>query len=130
GPRGPEDAVKRDLAVVAVAIALALAALGCALTGKSDAMVPRFFTLEPAAHATTTTAARVGAASAPQLRLGRVTAADHIEQPIIYRQSEREIGFYDDRLWSEKPDAYLGRALGRVLFEEKGLRRAVAGRAP
>jgi len=109
--------------------------LACALTGKSEAMVPRYFTLEPPAQQATT-AAEAGprelptAGVAPELRLGRVTAAGHIREPIVYRQSDRELGFYDDRLWSEKPSAYLERALGRVLFEEKGLRQLIAGSGP
>ena len=48
----------------------------------------------------------------------------------MFRESEYEVGFYDDRLWTEKPEAYLRRGLTRVLFEEQGLRSLVRGAGP
>jgi cholesterol transport system auxiliary component len=65
-----------------------------------------------------------------ELRLGRVTAGSYIRENIIYRSSEFEVGFYDDLLWTERPDAYLRRALAEVLFEQEHLRSAVSGPVP
>jgi len=115
---------------IATSLLMGLGVLGCALTGKNEAMVPRFFTLEAPAHPTAAPVRRADAAAMPELRLGRVTAAADIGEAIVYRQSDRELGFYDDRLWSEKPSAVLERELARVLFEEKGLRRVLEGTGP
>jgi cholesterol transport system auxiliary component len=99
---------------------------GCALTSKADATLPRYFSPELPRKPPLEGNLRFSF----ELRLGRVTAGSHIREKIVYRQSKYEVGFYDDRLWTERPDAYLRRALGRVLFEEKGLRSAVSGPAP
>jgi cholesterol transport system auxiliary component len=66
----------------------------------------------------------------PALRLGRVTASSHLGERVVYRDSSHEIGYYEDRRWSERPDVYLRRALSRRLFEQKGMRRLVAGAGP
>jgi cholesterol transport system auxiliary component len=105
----------------------ALFALGCALTSKSDPIVPRYFTPERA----------VDVAGSPQrspglgveLRLGHVTHASHLDERLVYRDSDYELGYYQERRWTEAPDEYLKRRLARVLFEERGLRRVVGGAA-
>ena len=99
--------------------------LGCALTSKGDALSPRFFSPEP-----------ISAASSPkstqafELRLGQVSSASHLDERIAYRVGGSEMGFYDDRRWTEIPEAYLRRALERELFEQRGLSRIVNGEGP
>src|SRR5689334_19308246 len=82
---------------------------GCALTQKATPINARYFSPEPAASSRSPAAERA-AGSGLELRLGRVMAGAHIRERIVYRDSEYELGFYDDRLWSERPDAYLRRA--------------------
>ena len=106
--------------------ALVLALSGCALFSKGDVSYPRYFTPDlPKATS------KVGSRrSGVELRLGRVSAGSYIAEKIVFRESDYEIGFYDYRLWTEKPEVYLRRALTRVLFEEEGLMSVVSGAAP
>lgn len=99
---------------------------GCALTSKADATLPRYFSPDLPYSPDKGETQRSGL----ELRLGRVTAGSHIREKIVYRESKYEVAFYDDRLWTEKPEAYLRRALSRVFFEEKGVRGTVSGPAP
>lgn len=98
---------------------------GCALTSKADALSPRYFSPEP-----------VGAAKSPkaaqafELRLGQVSSASHLDERIAYRVGGSEMGFYEDRRWTEIPEAYLRRALERELFEQRGLSRLVTSYGP
>lgn len=109
-------------------IALALAAglqSGCALTGKADALSPRYFSPEQVA-----TRQNAPNPQHLELQLGQVSSASHLDERIAYRLSGAEVGFYDDRRWTEIPEAYLRRALERELFEQRGLQRIVTGSAP
>jgi cholesterol transport system auxiliary component len=97
----------------------------CALTSKADARSPRYFNPQLAAGS------RSRAAEQPfELRLGQVSSASHLDERITYRVSAAEVGFYDDRRWTEIPEAFLRRALERELFEERRLARVVSGLAP
>ncbi len=98
---------------------------GCALTSKADVISPRYFSAEPS-HA----APPERSAQAFELRLGQVSSASHLDERVAYRVGGSEMGFYEDRRWTEIPEAYLRRALERDLFEERGLSRIVAGEAP
>ncbi len=99
---------------------------GCALTNKATPTIPRYFTPELPAVTAKSEAPRAGG----ELQLGRVSASSHIRDKIIYRSSSYEVGFYDDLLWTERPDAYLRRALSQVLFERERLHSVVSGMAP
>lgn len=102
---------------------LCLACSGCALFSKGSVPQRRYFSPDlPSAGV-------VGVPRATELRLGRITAGAAIAERIMYRASAHEVGFYDDRIWTEKPEAYLRRALSRVLFEEQGLRSVMRGAA-
>jgi len=97
---------------------------GCALLGKSEPVVPRYFTPEydgetPAAPAR----------SGLQLRLGRVEGWSHLRERMAVRNSAQELFYYEDRRWAERPEVYLRRALARTLFEERGVVETLAGRA-
>ncbi len=104
---------------------LALALEGCALFSKGDVPMRRYFS--PDLQSVRTAAVR---RANGELRLGRVTAGAAIAERIMFRATEHEVGFYDDRLWTEKPEAYLRRALSRVLFEEQGLQSVMRGAGP
>jgi cholesterol transport system auxiliary component len=102
----------------------AVALSGCALLGKNDPLVPRYFTPEYPADAL----------SAPirsdlQLRLGRVEGWSHLRERMAVRNSAREIIYYEDRHWTERPEIYLRRALSRTLFEDRGVVASLSGRA-
>lgn len=102
-----------------------LALCGCALTSKADALSPRYF--NPQAGASS------ASEPAPQpfeLRLGQVASASHLDERMSYRINAAEVGFYDDRRWTELPEAYLRRALEKELFERRRLTRVVTGVAP
>jgi hypothetical protein len=71
---------------------------------------------------------RAGAAEAqvpkPVVRLGRVRSASYLRERIAHRESVCEIGFYDDRHWTERPEFHVRRELARKMFQERGLRAA------
>jgi cholesterol transport system auxiliary component len=64
------------------------------------------------------------------LRMGRVNAASYLKDRIAFRDKNFEIGYYDELRWTEKPEAYLRRALDRALFEEQGVRQIISGPGP
>ena len=109
-------------------LALSLFVSGCALTSKSDSVILRYFALDGSrAHPTPAGQSKT---SDLQLRLGRVNAASYLKERIAYRDDGVEVGYYDDLRWTEKPEAYLRRALARSFFEEHGLKQIVAGFGP
>lgn len=111
------------------ALALLLASNGCALLGKSEPLMPRYFSPETSEAGPAQGGARTDG-TATELRLGRVSAASHLGERIVFRDSEYELGFYEERRWSERPEHYLRRALARSLFERRGLQRIVSGGGP
>lgn len=120
----------------AASLAFAFALGGCALTGKSDPIVPRFFSPDVAAPGTPVhlTAAESGGGArptaGPALRLGRIVAAAHLREKIAYRTTNHELGFYEEQRWTERPDVYVRRALERRLFESGAFQHVVSGEAP
>ncbi len=106
----------------------ALLVLGCALTTKSEPLVLRYFS--PERPGEVREPARPPAEVAPELRLGHVTGASHLDERVAYRDSEVEVGYYQERRWTEEPGEYLRRRLALVLFERRGLRHVVGGAAP
>ena len=99
---------------------------GCALLSKGDVSMQRYFSPDLAVGAPAPSAARTSL----ELRLGRVTAGASLDERMMFRTSAQEVGFYDDRQWTEKPETYLRRSLSRVLFEERGLRSILRGAGP
>jgi cholesterol transport system auxiliary component len=111
-----------------VGLLLACAALSsCALTSKADPMRPRYFTPESAGPDRVPGASQFSGFS---LRLGRVVGGANLREQIVYRSSEQELGYYEERRWTERPEVYVRRALSHALFEQRGLTRAVSGVAP
>ena len=103
-------------------------ALGCALTSKSEPISPRYFS--PERPIGDTRSAPRAVALTTSLRLGHVSGASYLDQRIVYRDSDYEVGYYQERRWTESPEKYLGRRLARALFEERGIHRVVGGAAP
>src|SRR5687768_6369916 len=101
---------------------------GCALTSKSEPWTSRYFT--PEAAGGSESPADPADAGGARLRLGRVSAGKHLRERIAFRRSEHELGYYDDRRWTEQPDVYLRRALSAALFEERGIHRVVSSGSP
>ncbi len=113
-----------------IVFVLASALGGCALTSKGEALDVRYFTPEHAAPRLTSATVGTSASSVPELRLGRVTSGLHLRERIAYRTAAHEIGYYEDRRWTERPDVFVRRELERVLFEERGFHRVLGGAAP
>jgi cholesterol transport system auxiliary component len=101
----------------------AAALSGCALLGKNDPHVPRYFTPEYEGDAPT-----APVRSDLQLRLGRVEGWSHVREQLATRNSARELFYREDRRWTERPEIYLRRALSRALFEERGVVESLSGR--
>jgi cholesterol transport system auxiliary component len=106
----------------------ALAVAGCALTSKSEPIAPRYFSPERPADSARVSAKPAGVPL--ELRLGRVNGASHLDERLVFRDSDYELGYYEERRWTEEPADYLRRRLARVLFEERGLRHVVGGFGP
>jgi cholesterol transport system auxiliary component len=109
---------------------LASAALSsCALLSKAEPLVPRYFTPEnderpAAAPASGQDKQRL------RLHLGTVDSGSQLRERMMFRSTAHELGYYPDRRWTERPEAYLRRGLVRVLFEEQGLFQVSSGSAP
>ena len=108
-----------------LSILIFAACCGCALLGKNDPVVPRYFTPQDEAAPPT-------AQPHPELRLrlGRVTAWAHLRERLVRRTQADELTYDEDLRWSERPDVYLKAALARSLFEERGLVEALSGGGP
>jgi cholesterol transport system auxiliary component len=107
----------------------ALLAAGCALTSKSEPMVPRYFSPERPADVDRPSVKPTASPPVAELRLGHVSSASHLEERLVYRDSDYELGYYQERRWTEAPEQYLKRRIARVLFEERGIHQVVGGAA-
>jgi cholesterol transport system auxiliary component len=106
-----------------------IALTGCALFGKSEPLDVRYFSPSSAEAAQPPSAGGQGHAHL-QLRLGKVSAATHLDRRIVYREQGHELGYYTGLRWTESPDEYVRRGLGEALFEDKGIVRVLSGPAP
>jgi cholesterol transport system auxiliary component len=102
----------------------------CALLSKAEPLVPRYFTPEDGSSAAEPHAMLQASASARRLRLASVRGGSQLRERIMFRDSAHELGYYPDRRWTERPEAYLRRALARTLFEERGLLSVASGSLP
>lgn len=113
------------------------ASTGCALTSKGEAMTVRYFSPESAPPQTTsaTVAPPVVKTSesqvaTPEVRLGRLTSGPNLRERIAYRDGAYELGYYEDRRWTERPETFVRREVARSLFEQHGFKRVLSGVAP
>lgn len=109
---------------------LAISLSGCALTSKGTALDIRWFDPEATKPRLTSTTVGQPPRVAREIDLGRVTSGINLREKIAYRDAAFEVGYYDDKRWTERPEVYVRRQVARTLFEERGLRRALAGQAP
>jgi cholesterol transport system auxiliary component len=108
---------------------------GCALTSKADVVQIRYFSPEqPKPRLTGSDAATAPSAPAPngalEVRLGRVSSGSNLRERIAYRDAAYELGYYEDWRWTERPETFVRRELGRTLYEERGFHRVFGGAAP
>ncbi len=115
---------------LATATLVAFSSVGCALTSKSDSVILHYFTPERVMSRAVAAAAPPASASNLSLRLGRVSAATYLRERIAFRDSDYEVGYYDDLRWTERPDAYVRRAMVRGLFEDQPIRQVISGPGP
>lgn len=106
-------------------LCLVLGLTGCALTSKSEPLDVRYFTPEKVKTQLTSSAERPAAAEAMQIELGRITSGSHLRERMVFRDASWEVGYYDDRRWTERPESFVRREIGRTLFEERGFRRSI-----
>jgi cholesterol transport system auxiliary component len=111
-----------------------LGATGCALLSKSDVVRVRYFSpevMEPRVAGVDAGGAGASAQNdAIAVRLGRVYSGPNLRERIAYRDDAYELGYYDDWRWTERPETFVRRALGRSLFEVQRFRRVLGGAAP
>ena len=108
---------------------------GCALTSKADVVPIRYFSPEQVKpRLTGADSSPVPAPGAPstalELRLGRVSSGPNLRDRIAFRDAAYELGYYENWRWTERPETFVRRELGRTLFEEHGLHRVFSGAAP
>jgi cholesterol transport system auxiliary component len=123
------------LACGAFVVWLAAGAGGCALTSKANVVDIRYFSPEQVKpRLTSADASRALALPAPNagldLRLGRVSSGSNLRERIAFRDAAYELGYYENWRWTERPEAFVRRELGRKVFEEHGLHRVFGGAAP
>jgi len=103
----------------------------CALLSKADLVEIRYFSPERVQagikNAVSTGALQQGDL---RLRLGRVASSSSLRERIAYRNAAYERGYYEELRWTDRPEIYVRRALGRSLFETHGLHRVLSGASP
>jgi cholesterol transport system auxiliary component len=108
-------------------VAVALSSLSCGVMTKGEALSIRYFT--PTAASVQTKPEH--APTAPlELRVGSLRAAAHLEERMAYRPSAAELGYLEDRRWTEPPEEFLRRALDAALFESRRIVRVYTDAAP
>lgn len=117
------NGARRGLCVLGCAC-LAGVLSNCALTGKGNALYPRYFSPE---SEKAQVAAPTPAGLPLTLRLGQVEAASYVEQRFAFRLEPSELSYHEERRWTDPPERYVRRALERELFQRRGIRRTVSG---
>ena len=123
--QGPSPALRHYRTLLLVLPSLLL--VGCALTSKSETIPLRYFSPERSGDIQKPLSPPVGLAA--ELRIGHVSAASYLDERMVFRDSAFELGYYQEKRWTEAPEEYLRRQLERALFEERGLRHVVGGSA-
>jgi cholesterol transport system auxiliary component len=98
---------------------------GCALTSRGKASEWSWFT--PERVRPHLTSAPLGAG--PAVRIRRVTSGTDLGRRIVFGDGAYEVGYYEQRRWTEGPDLYVRRALERTLCQEQGFRCDLDGSA-
>ncbi|MBI5534121.1 MAG: membrane integrity-associated transporter subunit PqiC [Deltaproteobacteria bacterium] len=110
---------------------LAFASSDCALTSKADLVDIRYFSPERVKpHSDVAVSAAAKSDRNLEVRLGRVSSGPNLRERIAYRDTAYELGYYEELRWTERPETFVRRELGRSLFEAHGMRRALDRAAP
>ena len=113
------------------ALLLSPSLAGCSLMTRSAVMPIHWYDAQAARPRLTSHTSRpCHDAGDVELALGRVSSGLGLRDRIAFRDGDFDVGYYDDRRWSERPDVYVRRALERALFEERCIERAMAGPGP
>jgi hypothetical protein len=99
---------------------------GCALLSRGSSVDTRWYTPE----LTQTSPGSAERQGGGEIRLGRVTSGSDLGLRIAYGDGLYQIGYYEGLRWTERPQQYVRRAVGRALFEQGPFRRAMTGEAP
>jgi len=121
------------LGLVMLTSAVVAGTSGCALTSKADVVNIRYFSPEvvrPRLTGADAAPAPTSPNDAVEVRLGRVSSGPNLRERIAYRDAAYELGYYEDWRWTERPETFVRRELGRSLFESHGFRRVLGGAAP
>jgi cholesterol transport system auxiliary component len=119
-----------SLIAVGMVLYLAAASLGCALTSKAELIGTRYFEPELPSPAAGAKVEETSTSAPMELQLGRVTASAYLKSRLVYRASSFELGAYEDRQWTERPEEYLRRAVASSLFSSHGITHALSGDSP
>jgi ABC-type uncharacterized transport system auxiliary subunit len=112
---------------------MVLALLGssaCALLSKADLVDIRYFSPERVTAGTNDATAPAAPQGDLRLRLGRVSSSSSLRERIAYRTAAYELGYYEELRWTDRPETYVRRALGRSLFQAHGMHRVLSGASP
>jgi cholesterol transport system auxiliary component len=126
GVQGLAFAATPDVTWTLMSAVLCLALSSCALTSNAPPLDIRYFSPVAGASAPVSTTH----ADRTPLRLGRITPSAHLRYRIVYRSSAVEVALYEAFRWTDRPDAYVRRALEHELFEVRPLDRMLGGPAP
>ena len=113
-------------AATAALVASLLSASGCALLSRGASVDTKWYTPE----LTQPSAGSAERQETGELRLGRVTAGADLGLRIAYSDGLYGMGYYEGLRWTERPEHYVRRALGRSLFEQGPFRRTLDATAP
>lgn len=86
---------------------------GCLFSERNDGTPPRYF------HPGWTEVDSSGESLPVSVQIGRTSAAGHLGSRFVYRPSEYEYGFYEERVWSDLPVRYLERALSDEFYRKR-----------
>ncbi|HEU4726437.1 MAG TPA: ABC-type transport auxiliary lipoprotein family protein [Kofleriaceae bacterium] len=128
-PGAAEIAASIAVSIAVPGAALATALAGCALTSKTAPPELRYFSPEPE-PGTAAGPRAAGIGPRTRLRLGRVTASDHLRYRIARRESPVALELYETLRWTEQPHDYVRRSLGHALFDARPFEQAVSGASP
>jgi uncharacterized lipoprotein YmbA len=119
--------IARRLAAGCAALGfIASTASGCALFSRGASVDVRWYTPE-------LTRLHPGSAELQggcELRVGRVRSGADLGLRIAYGDGLYQVGYYEGLRWTERPEEYVRRALGRALFEQGPFVRAPSPAAP
>lgn len=106
-----------------LALLIAVACAGCALTSKSKPVDVHYYNPAVTTETRSTSQGPVRA----RVRLGRISAGSHLRYAIARRKSPVELELYELDRWTDTPDVYVKRALERALFVERPIEEATSG---